>query len=202
MEEPDWDLFLDNILLGIRVTPSRRTGLSPYEVMFGEAARLPTSMKFRAAKGDLPVNLERLPHVDFGRFVSDRAAEHQARWLRVRESLRRYQEGAAVGRFKPGDMLMVRNFTRKKAEPRWTGPFVVLKATPKGVEITTAEGNSRFLTLGDVKKWRPKDHDLTDLDAAQLIRSSPDQQLGGNYVEPATELVDQEDASGVGASPE
>ena len=77
-----------------------------------------------------------------------------------------------------------------------------LKATPKGVEITTAEGNSRFLTLGDVKKWRPKDHDLTDLDAAQLIRSSPDQQLGGNYVEPATELVDQEDASGVGASPE
>ena len=46
---------------------------------------------------------------------------------------------------------MVRNFKRTKGEARWIGPFVVLRTTVKGVEIKSEHGNSRLLTVADVK---------------------------------------------------
>jgi len=103
---------------------------------------------------------------------------------------------------------MVRSFKRKKAEPRWVGPFVVLKTTAKGVEIKTAEGSSRFLTLGDVKAWKPKEHDVTDLEVPHLevprSTSTSDQQLGGNYVDtgPGLKLSDQDDGEVLANPPE
>jgi transposase InsO family protein len=50
-EDEDWDLSLDNVFLGLRIQPSRRHGLSSYEVMFGESPRLPMKIKFRGEEG-------------------------------------------------------------------------------------------------------------------------------------------------------
>jgi hypothetical protein len=41
IEDEEWDIALDATLLGLRIIPSRRTGLSPYEIIFGEAPRAP-----------------------------------------------------------------------------------------------------------------------------------------------------------------
>ncbi len=49
---------------------------------------------------------------------------------------------------------MIRNFKRKKGESRWIGPFVVLGGTFIGVEIKSEHGNSRFLALADVQRWK------------------------------------------------
>lgn len=171
-DDSNWDLALDNVLLGIRITPSRKTGLCPYEILFGEAPRLPMSFKFRCGESGLPINLERISHVDLGRFIDERAAEHRARWIRIRDKLRDYQDAQKPSKFYPGDLVMVRNFKRSKGEPRWEGPFVVIKETSKGVEIKTHLGQSRFLSLADLKRY-----------------GSPNVQLGEDSVETGTAPV-------------
>jgi hypothetical protein len=41
----DWDLMLDSALLGVRIQANSRTGLSPYEVLFGQAPNIPLMFK-------------------------------------------------------------------------------------------------------------------------------------------------------------
>jgi transposase InsO family protein len=153
-EDEDWDLSLDNVLLGLRIQPSRRHGLSSFEVLFGESPRLPMKIKFRGETGGLPINLERLNHVGIERFISNRSDEHKVRWERIRARIKAYQDSQRPSGYKKGDMVMVRNFERKKGDSRWIGPFVVLGDTFKGIEIKSEHGNSRFLTLADVKRWK------------------------------------------------
>jgi hypothetical protein len=41
----DSDLMLDSALLGVRIQANSRTGLSPYEVLFGQAPNIPLMFK-------------------------------------------------------------------------------------------------------------------------------------------------------------
>jgi hypothetical protein len=81
-----------------------------------------------------PINLERLDRVGIARFISNRSDKHKARWQRIRAKINAYQDAQRPSGYKKGDMVMVRNFKRKKGDSRWIGPFVVLGDTFKGVE--------------------------------------------------------------------
>ncbi len=57
MDKEYWDLNLENVLTRMRIRSSARTGLSPYEVMFCQAPRLPLDLKFRSSLCELPTRL-------------------------------------------------------------------------------------------------------------------------------------------------
>ena len=66
--------------------------------------------------------------------------------------------GAQVDRFKPGDLVMVRNFKRSKTEPRWTGLHVVVDAGTRQVTVKLASGTHATYTYADIKKYYPPSH--------------------------------------------
>jgi transposase InsO family protein len=152
LENPDWDLQLPNALLAMRIRPSRRTGLSPYQIVFGENPRIPLIMNFRIGKEELPFNLD--SEIELERYISGRSAEYQTRWELVRKRLQKYQSEQEKREYKAGDLVMARKHKRTKGTPRWIGPLIVLNNTAKGVEVKSAEGNVLHYTLADVKRYK------------------------------------------------
>jgi hypothetical protein len=71
IDDEDWDIALDTTLLGLRIIPSRRTGISPYEVIFGEAPRIPLKLKYKEEGSELPLVAQGIEHMDMKRFISD-----------------------------------------------------------------------------------------------------------------------------------
>jgi transposase InsO family protein len=175
IDDEDWDIALDATLLGLRIIPSRRTGLSPYEVIFGEAPRMPLKLKYKEEGAELPLIAQGIEHVDMKRFISDRSAEHKARWIRIRDKIKKYQDSMKPKKFKSGEFVMVRNFGRKKGESRWIGPFVVLRETVKGIEIKSAEGNPRLLSLADVKRYVAPP--INELEEESVVGDIPSQHV-------------------------
>jgi hypothetical protein len=78
-------------------------------------------------------------------------------------------------KFKSGEFVMVRNFGRKKGESRWIGPFVVLRETVKGIEIKSAEGNPRLLSLADVKRYVAPP--INELEEESVVGDIPSQHV-------------------------
>jgi hypothetical protein len=152
----DWDLNLDNVLTGIRVRPTVRTGLSPYEVLFCQPPRLPLDLRFRSNLCDLPNRAELMDKLSLSRFVTSRSAIYRDLWKQVKAKLKGYENlrHSHQARFKPGELVMVRNKARKKGEAKWNGPYVVVKNHAKGVMVRLMNGKLMPYHESDLKKFK------------------------------------------------
>ncbi|KAJ8348771.1 hypothetical protein SKAU_G00273600 [Synaphobranchus kaupii] len=122
-----WTEALHTVLTILRATPSRATGLSPYELMTGRLMRLPIDPE--------------VPSSDLGPLV---LAKQQVVLEQLRERLKILHAQAALKqqqadmrndaqfnptseiKFTEGDMVMVRVFVKQDAfAPRWHGPYEV-----------------------------------------------------------------------------
>ncbi|KAJ8341399.1 hypothetical protein SKAU_G00120210 [Synaphobranchus kaupii] len=122
-----WTEALPTVLTILRATPSRATGLSPYELMTGRLMRLPIDPE--------------VPSSDLGPLV---LAKQQVVLEQLRERLKILHAQAALKqqqadmrndaqfnptseiKFTEGDMVMVRVFVKQDAfAPRWHGPYEV-----------------------------------------------------------------------------
>ena len=70
----------------------------------------------------------------------------------VTDALRHYEGGGA--QFKTGDLVLIRVFKRKKFEPRWAGPCVVMEARPTSLQVKTESGGIRVVSASDVKPYK------------------------------------------------
>jgi hypothetical protein len=156
MDMEDWDLNLENVLTGIRIRPSARTGLSPYEVMFCQAPRLPLDLKFRSSLCELPTRLELVDKLSLDRFISSRSAIHRDQWKKIKANMKNYENQRIVSqsRFKIGELVMIRNKARKKGDAKWNGPFIVHKLHDRGVVVTLADGKLMPYHESDVKRFK------------------------------------------------
>ena len=50
--------------------------------------------------------------------------------------------------------MLVRNFGRKKFDPRWLGPVVVTERKKFSVKIKKDNGQDRVVNMGDIKPYR------------------------------------------------
>jgi hypothetical protein len=110
--DDDWDLNCRTVAYGINATPSRRTGLSPLEVISGVVPRVSRAV---GEFGDIKLKEE-----DLERLAKENWTRRRGLAVQVSEALRAYENSRQ--RFKPGDLVWVRNFGRKKFDPRWLGP--------------------------------------------------------------------------------
>jgi hypothetical protein len=156
MDTEDWDLNLDSILMGIRVRPNARTGLSPYEILFCQSPRLPLDLKFKANLSELPTRTELADVVNMGRFISNRSDIHRDQWKKIKEKMKNYESSRyeQLSKFKTGELVMVRNKARKKGEPKWNGPYVVIKNHSKGVMVRLMNGKVMPYHEADIKKFK------------------------------------------------
>ncbi len=150
-----WIDALPTVLTILRATPSKATGISPFELMTGRVMKLPIDPEIAPA--------------DLGPLV---VATQQSVLKQLRERLEVLHARAALKQqqsdltndtqFNPnsevklseGDMVMVRVFVKQGAfTPRWHGPYEV-KAICNSFVATTVKGKLRWYHMSQCKSFK------------------------------------------------
>jgi hypothetical protein len=145
-----WLQELPSVVWSLRTTPSRATGFTPFFLIYGAEAVLPTNLEYGSPKVkgyDENVSQrareDSLDQLDEARIV---ALMHSERYQRA---LRRYQAQKVWRRdFNEGDLVLrlhQDNRGRNKLLPLWEGPYVVVKVLKPGT-YKLANGDDEELT--------------------------------------------------------
>ncbi len=152
-----WIDALPTVLTILRATPSKATGISPFELMTGRVMKLPIDPEIAPA--------------DLGPLV---VATQQSVLKQLRERLEVLHARAALKqqqsdltndtqfnptsevKFSEGDMVMVRVFVKQGAfTPPWHGPYEV-KAICNSCVATTVKGKLRWYHMSQCKSFKSK----------------------------------------------
>ena len=145
----DWDVKLPLVLMAIRSTPHRTTGVTPFEMMTGREMTLPLHLLYRPEDvsvataytahqyvSDLQDHLRSI--FSFAQTNIEASVKAQKAYYDRKTSDREYQVGAKVLYF---------NFTKpvgvsKKFLPNWSGPYeIVGKLSPVAYRIRVSKPN-------------------------------------------------------------
>jgi hypothetical protein len=132
-----WMKELPSVVWSLRTTPSRATGFSPFLLVYGAEAILPTDLEYGSprtkAYDDRSNQTSREESLDQLEEARDMALLHSARY---QQSLRRYHaRGVRPRNFQVGDLVLrLRQDARgrNKLTPPWEGPFIVAKILKPG----------------------------------------------------------------------
>jgi hypothetical protein len=125
------------VVWSLRTTPSRATGFSPFFLVHGAEAILPTDLEYGSpttrAYDDQSNQTSREDLLDQLEEARDVALLHSARY---QQSLRRYHaRGVRPRDLQVGDLVLrLRQYARgrHKLTPPWEGPFIVAKILKPG----------------------------------------------------------------------
>jgi hypothetical protein len=146
-------------VVSLRTTPSRATGFTPFFLVYGAEAILPTDLEYgsvrvrgydedanRRAREDL------LDQLDEARTV---ALMHSARY---QQALRRYQARKVRRRdFSEGDLVLrlrQDNRGRHKLSPPWEGSYVVMKVLKPGTYKLANEDGEELINTWNIQQLR------------------------------------------------
>lgn len=165
----DWDIKLPLVLMAIRSTPHRATGITPFEMMTGRQMTLPLHLLYQAE--DFNVATAYTAH----EYVRDLREHLQTTFALAQENLEASAQGAKAyydrktsdREYEVGDKVFLFKFIQptgipKKFLPRWTGPFeIVGKLSPVAyrLRIPKPRGNSEYkwVHANQIKPFTPPD---------------------------------------------
>ncbi|KAJ8375526.1 hypothetical protein SKAU_G00061060 [Synaphobranchus kaupii] len=145
----DWDMKLPLVLMAIRSTPHRSTGVTPFEMMTGREMTLPLHLLYRPE--DVSIASAYTAH----QYVTDLRSHLQTVFAWAQENLeasvkgqKAYYDRKADGhQYQVGDKVLYFNFTKpvgtpKKFLPHWSGPHeIVGKLSPVAYRIRISKAN-------------------------------------------------------------
>jgi hypothetical protein len=128
---------LPSVVWSLMTTPSRATGFTPFFLVYGAEAILPTDLEYGSprtrAYADQSNQASREDSLDQLEEARDMALLHSARY---QQSLRRYHARGVRSRdLQVGDLVLrLRQDARgqHKLTPPWEGPFVIAKVLKPG----------------------------------------------------------------------
>jgi len=128
-----WLEELPSVIWSLRTTPNRSTGYTPFFLVYGAEAVLPTDIEFDAPRVTMYTEAEvkeaREDDLDLLEEARELALSRSAIY---QQNLRRYHSRKVNPRvFREGDLvlrLVQRTAGRHKLSPPWEGPFIVSKA--------------------------------------------------------------------------
>ena len=136
----DWDEYLPHLLFAYRTRPHDSTGESPFFLLYGRDARLPT---------ELALSAKRTPYqVDLDDYRTELVHSLSEAWRIARESVAKaqkrqkkaYDKHSRPRSFREGDRVMVympveRNGRNRKLSRPYFGPYRVLEVHPNGLTV-------------------------------------------------------------------
>lgn len=132
-----WVQELPSVLCSLRTTPSRATGQSPFFLVYGVEAMLPSEMEYESLRvrsfNDERYDQDRVDDLTRLEEAREAALIQSARYL---QGLQRYHNRIVRSRaFIVGDMVLRKIQTTKdrhKLSPLWEGPYIIAEATRPG----------------------------------------------------------------------
>ncbi|XP_072147932.1 uncharacterized protein [Setaria viridis] len=154
-----WVAELPAVLWSLRTTPSRATGFTPFFMVYGSEAILPTDLEHgspRVKAYDKQGNQASLEDAqDQLDEARDVALLHSAKY---QQALRRYQSRRIQGRaFNVGDLvlrLVQDNRGRHKLTPPWEGPFIVVQVLRPGTYKLATPDSQIFSNAWNIEQLR------------------------------------------------
>jgi transposase InsO family protein len=154
-----WLQELPAVVWSLRTTPSRATGFTPFFLVYGTEAILPTDLEYgspRVRSYDEGANQrareDSLDQLDEARTVP---LMHSARY---REALRCYQARKVRRRdFSEGDLVLrlrQDNRGRHKLSPPWEGPYIVVKVLKPGTYKLANEDGEELTNAWNIQQLR------------------------------------------------
>jgi transposase InsO family protein len=141
-----WMKELPSMVWSLRTTPSRATGFTPFFLVYGAEAILPTDLEYgspRTRAYDDRINqTSREDSLDQLEEARDMALLHSAQY---QQSLRRYHARGVRSRdLQVGDLVLrLRQDARgrHKLTPPWEGPFIIAKILkPRTYKLANSQG--------------------------------------------------------------
>jgi transposase InsO family protein len=141
-----WMKELPSVVWSLRTTPSRSTGFSPFFLVYGAEAILPTDLEYGSPRTKAYVDqsnqTSREDSLDQLEEARDVALLHSVRY---QQSLRRYHARRVRPRgFQVGDLVLrLRQDAqgRHKLTPPWEGPFIIAKILkPRTYKLANDQG--------------------------------------------------------------
>jgi transposase InsO family protein len=154
-----WLQELPAVVWSLRSTPSRATGFTPFFLVYGAEAILPTDLEYglpRVRGYDEGANQraheDSLDQLDETRTV---ALMHSARY---QQTLRRYQVRKVRRRdFNEGDLVLrlrQDNRGRHKLSPPWEGPYIMVKVLKPGLYKLANEDGEELTNAWNIQQLR------------------------------------------------
>ena len=178
----EWDEHLNFALLAYRVTKSESTGVSPFELLYGRPPRLPIEIQgdfhpvfwSPAEEHRYLANLRNRTDILREKVMQNlqRAQREQKRYYD-----RRYRTDKARP-FREGDFVLVKNNRARGLDPKFTGPFQVVRAMDEDCEVRCQKtGKHKVIHYNRLKYFSPGiDHFAQDIDVRNSDDSSDEEQ--------------------------
>ena len=154
-----WLTELPSVIWSLRTTPSRATGFTPFFLVYGAEAILPTDLEYGSPRlkayqeqRNKQVREDSLDQVDEARDV---ALLHSACY---QQFLRRYQAQRVRRRdLNKGDLVLrlrQDNRGRHKLSPPWEGPYIIAEVLKPGTYKLANENGEVFINAWNIQQLR------------------------------------------------
>ena len=131
----DWDELLGPTLLAYRTAPHSSTGESPFTLLYGRDARVPTSLDFYHPTLPMPAletdyAKELFRELKQARQLAQKTIEKSQRQQKIQ-----YDKGARDPQVQEGDLVMLKVEPRFRLDRSYKGPYRVVSVTATNVFI-------------------------------------------------------------------
>jgi transposase InsO family protein len=130
-----WVEELPSVLWSLRTTPNSSTGYTPFFLLFGAEAVLPTDVRYSVPRVVAYIEEDAEKALADAQDLLDEARDVALiRSAVYQQSLSNYHSRRVRGRsFEPGNLVLrVKQTSTSKLEPPWEGPYLVHEAIPGG----------------------------------------------------------------------
>ena len=131
----DWDEYLGPALLAYRTAPQASTGQSPFFLLYGRDARLPTALNFFVPAVNCPTIETEYARELFRELKKARQLARKSIQTAQGNQKKQYDRRARNSNIHAGDLVMLKVEPRFKLDRGYKGPYRVDEVTPTNAAI-------------------------------------------------------------------
>jgi hypothetical protein len=150
---------LPSVVWSLRTTPSRATGFTPFYLVYGAEAILPTDLEYGSSEvKDYDKNANQRAREDSLDQLDEASTVALMHLARYQQALRRYQARKIRRRdFDEGDLVLrlrQDNRGRHKLSPPWEEPYVIVKLLKPGTYKLANKDDEELTNAWNIQQLR------------------------------------------------